>query len=259
MKPIAGCVIYLLLFCGCNQAAKTLPPKTGAWSHDSTTHFTLHAQKGVRSEKNLAAIGKQLEQIQSELLRLLNEGTPRRLQVYFLKDRETLTSYTGFPANGYTDTEKGVLYFVDKAPFHLAFRHEMMHALSWRLWGRPQGYWLSEGIAVFAAGNCGGYSLHALAGAIQQKGKLVPFENLTDTFDFKAIEPSLQGASMVKYLYDRYGVAALKSIWKTGWQGVKPVTGVSPAELQRRWLAFIGQPEYRTSVNWNNIAASGCE
>lgn len=200
-----------------------------------------------------------MEGIQQDLLHLLNESTPQHLQIYFLKDRETLTSYTGFPANGYTDTEKGIIYFVDKAPFHLALRHEMMHALSWRLWAPPKGYWLSEGIAVFASGTCGGYPLHALAQTIQEEGKLTSFQNLTDTFDFKAVEPSLQTASMVKYIYDKYGVAKLKRFWQTGWQNARQIIGISPDELQKRWIDYIKQPEYHITVNWDSIHTSGCE
>lgn len=55
----------------------------------------------------------------------MQESEPQYLEFYFLKDRETLTSYTGFPANGYTNTEKGIIYFVDNEPFNLAFRHEL--------------------------------------------------------------------------------------------------------------------------------------
>ncbi len=250
--------LVLVFFSSCNQPQTSQATKE-EWTKDSTNHFVMYAQKGVRSEKHLAAIGQQLENTQKELLRLLNETTPQRLQVYFLKDRETLTSYTGFPANGYTNTEKGVIYFVDKAPFHLAFRHEMMHALSWRLWGPPKGYWLSEGIAVFASGSCAGYPLHALAGTVQRGGKFLPFENMVDSFDFKSLEPSLQSASMVQYIYDKYGIAALKGFWTHGWQNAQQVIAVAPQELQRKWLNTIQQPAFYIPVEWDKILASGCE
>lgn len=249
----------VLLFSSCGQSQTASSSKAIDWTKDSTAHFVLYAQKGVRSENSLPAIGQQLEHAQSELLHLLNESAPQRLAVYFLKDRETLTAYTGFPANGYTDTERGIIYFVDKAPFHLAFRHEIMHALSWRLWGPAQAYWLSEGIAVFASGNCGGYPFHALAQAIQQEGKLASFQYLSDTFDFKAVEPSLQSASMVQYIFDNYGVAGVKELWKTGWQNAQQTIGISPDELQKRWLNAIGQPTNHVSIDWSNIHTSGCE
>lgn len=249
----------VMLFLSCQQTPAGFSSKTTGWVTDSTAHFVLYAQEGVRSGHNVSTIARQLEQTQDELLRLLHESARQRLQLYFLKDRETLTAYTGFPANGYTDTEKGIVYFVDKAPFHLAFRHELMHALSWRLWGPPKGYWLSEGLAVFASGTCGGYSLHSLARAIREAGKFTAFQNLTDTFDFKAVEPSLQGASMVKYIYDTYGVNTLKNIWQNGLPNERKFTGISLDELQRGWLAHINRPGYRTAIDWNNIHASGCE
>lgn len=259
MKSLLFLICLALFGCGDNPPLKTLSAAPDTWIRDSTAQFTLQAQKGVRAENDLKAIGRRLEQTQSELLHLLKEDSPQRLQLYFLKDRKTLTSYTGFPANGYTDTENGIIYFVDKAPFHLAFRHEMMHALSWRLWGPPHGYWLSEGLAVFASKGCGGYPLHTLARAIQQEGKLTPFENMKDTFDFRAIEPSLQSASMVQYLYETYGLAALKSVWKAGWKKAEQAIGVPAGKLERGWLACIRQPKYSAVVRWSDLRTSGCE
>ena len=98
-----------------------------------------------------------MENIQQQLLELLNEKEVQKLELYFLKDRETLKSYTGYAAKGYTDTQKGILYFLDRAPYHLPLKHETMHELSWRLWGMPKEYWISEGLAVFANGNCSGW------------------------------------------------------------------------------------------------------
>ena len=242
--------------CSSNQSSSN---DTEQWTKDSTVHFVLTAQKGVRSEKELHRIGVQLEQIQKDLLRLLHERAPQRLQFYFLKDRETLTSYTGYPAKGFTDTQKGIIYFVDKAPFHLALKHETMHALSWRLWGTPHGYWLSEGIAVFASGNCGGYSLHELANAIERKGKFVSFDKLTDTFDFKSVEPSLQAASLVQFIYDTYGAEKLKSIWKAGLKNTQKVLNITPDDLQKKWMAHIKQPQFEKVIDWNAIRKSGCE
>jgi hypothetical protein len=241
------------------KTAENSAPGNNDWKHDSTTHFTLHAQKEVRSKDSLQVIGQKLEQIQKELLITLKETKWLKLKVYFLKDRETLTSYTNFPANGYTDTEKGIIYFVDKAPFHLALRHEMMHALSWRLWGVPKGHWLSEGIAVFASGHCGGYSLHTLASAINGQNRLVSFKTLEDDFDFRSPEPSLQSASLVKYIYDNYGVAALKSLWQKGWQDAINSTGMPASVLEEKWKDHISQKKYKAVVDWNKIKESGCE
>jgi hypothetical protein len=39
-------------------------------------------------------------------------------------------------------------------------------------WGNAKGFWLSEGIAVFASRNCAGYDLHDLAHAVRNRIKL---------------------------------------------------------------------------------------
>lgn len=256
---IVICALSILMGCFFKDDEKTVSSTGDNWKYHSTSHFKLRAQKGVRSQDSLASAGKKLELIQQELLSVLQESEPQYLELYFLKDRETLTSYTGFPANGYTNTEKGIIYFVDKDPFHLAYRHELMHALSWRLWGTPKGFWLSEGIAVFASRNCAGYDLHTLAHTISKQNKIVSFKNLTDTFDFRALEPSFQSASFVLFIYNNYGVAALKRIWQNGLQDAHNIIGMSGIELEKKWRKYIDHEKFETLIDWDKIKESGCE
>ena len=253
------CLLSIIMGCFFKDHEKTISSTGDNWKYDSTKHFKLRAQKGVRSRDSMQPIGEKIEIIQQELLSILKESEPQYLEVYFLKDRETLTSYTGFPAKGYTDTEKGIIYFVDKEPFHLAFRHELMHALSWRLWGNPKGFWLSEGIAVFASRNCAGYDLHALAHAVSKQNKIVSFKSLTETFDFRSLEPSLQSASFVQYIYDNYGITALKKFWQSGLKNSNNIIDVSAIELEKRWRKYIDQEKFETDIDWDKIKQSGCE
>lgn len=254
-----GTCLFLFTTCINIDAADKHATGKNQWTQYATSHFRLKAQKGVRSERKLKVIGEQLEGIQQEILTMLNETEKQQLVVYFLKDRQTLASYTGYPAKGYTDTENGVIYFVDRDPFHLALRHETMHALSWRLWGPPSSYWLSEGLAVYAAGSCGNYNLHALAHAINMQGNIISFKSLTENFDFRALEPSLQAASMVKFIYENYGVKALKHIWKNGIKNSEERIGSSAKKLALIWKSHIEQEEFNIGASLEKIKENGCE
>lgn len=249
----------LLLSCIHKSPAAKHSSGSNSWTQDATAHFSFKAQRGVRSEKKLKAIGEQMEAIQQELLIMLNETERQKLIIYFLKDRQTLSAYTGFPANGYTNTGQGIIYFVDKDPFHLALRHETMHALSWRLWGPPSSYWLSEGLAVYASGKCGNYPLHTLSHNISEQGKLAAFKSLTENFDFRALESSLQAASMVKFIYDEYGVTALKHFWKNGFKNTADGTGFSVEALEEKWKKHIALEKFDTDIDWERIKKNGCE
>lgn len=253
--------ICVLLFTSCINKDPLAKHSTDSnqWTQHATSHFQLRAQAGVRSRKKLKAIGEKMDAIQQELLTLLNETEKQRLVIFLLKDKQTLTSYTGFPANGYTDTQKGIIYFVDKEPFHLALRHETMHALSWRLWGVPNTYWLSEGLAVYASGNCGNYHLHSLAHALNKQGKITDIKSLTQNFDFRALEPSLQAASMVKFIYEEYGVSTLKYYWKNGFSDTSDGIKLSIQELKKNWKNHIAQEKFNTRVELDSIKESGCE
>lgn len=252
--------LLFLLFTSCTiPGSEPAKVYVDSWVRDSTAHFKLQAQVGVRSADSLKSIGQKMEKVQKEILALLNDRNPQKLQLYFLKDRATLASYTGYSAKGYTDTHKGILYFVDQDPFHLPLKHETAHALSWRLWGTPKEYWISEGLAVFANKACGGYNLHVLANALYRHGKLVPFQNLVDSFDFRALEPSLQAASVVQYIYDTYGVAALKAFWQKGWASSHAIIDLPATTLEQQWKAWIAKEQFRAPVNWENLKTHGCE
>ena len=258
-KWTIGACLILLTSCYYQDANIRHSEASSEWTMDSTTHFKLHAQKGVRSEESLKTIGAKMEGIQQDLLGILQEEKETNMDVFFLKDRETLASYTGFAANGYTNTQKSIIYFVDKDPFHLPLKHELMHALSWRLWGNPSGYWMSEGMAVFASGGCSGYNLHALSHDMNQQGKLASFPKLLENFDFKSPDPSLQSASMVLDIYDTYGVKALKGFWVKGWWKAQDIIGITPDELEKRWRKHIEQEKFEANVDWEQFESSGCE
>lgn len=260
LAPTLRIAFFLFTFACCaTKNDATIKKDAEEWVRDSTLHFTLQAQVGVRSVDSLKSIGRKMESIQKEILELLHESSPQNLQLYFLKDRATLAGYTGYSAKGYTDTQRGILYFVDVDPFHLPLKHETTHALSWRLWGTPKEYWISEGLAVFANNNCGNYPLHVLAHALHREGKLVPFQNLVNSFDFRALEPSLQAASVVQYIYETYGVAALKAFWQKGWQASDSIIGLPSTTLEQQWKAFIAQSTLNALVNWEKIKTHGCE
>lgn len=256
MQPSYLLLLVTIFFIYCSQPSAS----RRGWREDSVSNFSLHAQPEVRSADHLQETGKKLEMVRNELLALLHEDSySPRIDVYFLKDRETLTGFTGFPANGYTDTDKNKIYFVDKDPFHLAFRHELMHDLSWNLWGKPSGYWLSEGIAVFASGTCGSYDLYTLAHDISKRNQLVEFDTLIDDFDFKALEPSLQSASMVKYIYENYGISVLKAIWQNGWDVIPTVTTTTKQKLISQWKSFIEDKKFEAPIDYSIIRRQGCE
>jgi hypothetical protein len=83
--------------------------------------------------------------------------------------------------------------------------------------------------------------LHALAYAINKQEKLVRVKSLTDSFDFRALEPSLQSASIVKFIHETYGITTLKNFWKNGLYNVHSILGISVDEFESRWMKHIEQ------------------
>ena len=256
-------VIALVLFFCCNE--KRADPKQNlpvvqsiVWIKDSTEDFTALGEQGVINKNNLNQYLLQAQDVKKELLNILNESSyPDKLNLHFVKDRKTLAQLTNYEANGYTNVYTGDIYFVYKPPRAIPVRHELMHALSWRLWGDAKEFWLSEGICIWAS-RCR-YNLHSIANRLNTKNALQPFDTLVKNFDFRKLEPQLQSASMVQYIADKYGLNILKRFWKEGLAASNSIIGISLKELEQQWTAFIAQPKFTAVVDLEEIKQKGCE
>ncbi len=263
MRATLALLIIAVLFVCCNEKRpnqKQSFPATQSivWIKDSTGDFTVLGERGVIDKNNLHQYLLQAQNEKNELLNLLNEASyPDKLNLHFVKDRKTLARLTNYEANGYTNVYTGDIYFVYKPPRAIPMRHEVMHALSWRLWGDAKEFWLSEGICIWAS-RCR-YNLHSIANNLLAGRGLQAFDTLVKNFDFRKLEPQLQSASMVQYIADKYDLNVLKRFWKEGLSASNRIIGISPKELEQQWTAFIAQPKFNTAVDLVEIKQKGCE
>ncbi len=235
-----------------------------SWISAETARFHLHALTDTQSAEGLGELGEAAEKAYQRNLELLGEAPdPSRIELLFVPTREAMARIVGRPSNGYALPDERAVVYVDSEHREPALQHELMHVVSWQRWGRPGGYWLSEGLATYSVGACAGMDFDRLVAALRRDGHYVPLATLrTAFFEADDVAAYLESASLVGYLFNQYGRDAARQMWQQGLRGVEAVLGRSAERLEADWLAHLdtvtpyAEPWARLRTT---ITTEGCE
>jgi len=190
--------------------------------------------------------------------RMLGTPAPRGVNIYVYASaadvRETLAASGRAWAGGHADPALGVVV-VAVAPdlaaginLGRAIPHEVMHLIVYAAAGSNYARvpaWLNEGLAVFNQHSPDPGLADALEAA-RQSQKLLSLSELCAPFPADPAQAQTayaESESVVRYLRDRFGEAALPQLLSAYAGGADCATGVQQAlglplaELERRWLA----------------------
>lgn len=231
------------------------------WEHRSTDHINLYLVPGSYPYEHADSLAHDAEAAWTNALRILQERDYRpRINLFYVGSREATGPLLGQPAWGRTDPFGDTILLAWNHERTLFQRHEIMHVVAWGTWGiaaLPDS-WISEGLAVFAQGQCRGYDLHQLVRSLDQSGTLVPLATLINRFwEQQDVLAYVQAGSLVRYVYEVYGIDTLRALWTTGVGQVRELMGVTLAQLDSDWRRHAarttasGQP-----VDWK--PADGC-
>ena len=215
------------------------------WEKLETENFMIYVPKNSKQVSEIQQIGERAEEAREKVLNLLEElEIDEKPALFYLDTRDQMRELVGHPAGGWTETRQNTVFVVQNKEVSAPLKHELGHLYSWRTWGKPMGYWLSEGLAVYAAGNCSGLSLHTWAAAIDLKQESKPIKDLEENWDFAKAAPHLQAGSFVKYVVEKYGIKAFIKIWKKGMGVSLEATGKTAEALEKEWQESIRSPEF---------------
>ena len=240
------------------------------WSQHDVEHFRLYAMRGSYAAAHLPALGAAAELARSHDLELLGAPTyPRRVTLLFVPTREAMRSFVGWPAGGWGVAAENGAFFVASDSLSPALRHELMHVFSWNRWGTPfggagEGQWISEGLATYAVGGCQDIGVHTLAATYAGTGQLLPWTQLATRFDVRTLASYAQAGSIVAWVRERFGDAALRRLWRDGLPGLAVATGVPVDRLEREWRTMLeSAPPTARPEDGRSLAArvrrQGCE
>lgn len=259
--------LNLLLFFSCGKPEKdglipdALSDPGISWASEKSENFLFYAPEGSYAAERFPELVKKAEaarRLVMERLQEVKQEDPPAL--VFLDSRAQLKKFGKIAAGGRAVVEENGIFYVLNDSTEAPLQHELGHLFSWRSWGDPAGYWLSEGVAVYAAGNCAGEELHAWAAKLALDKELTNFTDLEREFDFSKPEPHLQAGSFVKFIMEKYGVSSFKMVWKKGLSASSEATGLEVGALLEKWTAHIMQDEFTAAAQFLELGEKiSCE
>lgn len=213
------------------------------WVRDSTPHFVIRAEEGSVATK-LDSVSDGLESAYKyvrDKLELREESAP--IHAFAVASAERVGTLLGRTVDGRSFFGTRVFAFAVIPNWQATARHELTHVLLRNQWPGDPEQWLSEGVATYVGDQFYGRDVHRLVRErLITTGRVLPLRTLVNDFSRHPDEISyLQSASVAKYLLDRYGVTALRTLWSEGIDALPRVTGEDLNTFERSWLAAVGQ------------------
>lgn len=231
------------------------------WFHHASDHLDLYSLPGTYPHDRRDFLAYDAEQARANALRIIGERDYQgRISFFYLESREDTRALFGQPAWGRADPLGDAVVLAWNQERTLFQRHEIMHVLSWGVWGiasLPNG-WISEGLAVFAQGRCRGYDLHELTRSLDQSDSLLQIDSLVNHFwEQEEVLAYVQAGSVVRYIHEVWGAEVLRRLWQLGVSQVVELTGLTLAQLDADWRQHIADvSESDEAIDWK--PADGC-
>ncbi len=262
-----------------HRSAEVLPAQTPArpravtvrtaderrWLTRSAPAAEVHVLRGSRAEALIATLPDAVDRAIAANLRFLGgEFTGPKLQLFIVGSDAEMTSLIGGQAFGSARPEQGTAYLIANDSMHPALRHELMHLLVHRKWGRSRSPWLEEGLATNAAGSCAGYSISAIAAELNREVKLVPLATLWRNFSvaWEAGAINYVEAGSLVDIDRSYGRDRLRALWQHWEDGkIEAILGIDRETLEQQWKSDLAR--HAPSPPWATIfpvvVSRGCE
>jgi hypothetical protein len=226
--------------------------------HLRTKHLDVYAFRGSFAARDMPRIGRERERAISQIETLLATRFTGRVTLVFYPDSATKRNETGHIGMGYASNDLIVEIYNERQrldPFH-----ELVHIIAGQVGDPPALF--DEGFAVYATELLGADALEHLGHAgrtvdqaachLKRAGKRVPLDSLIQLTEFGS--PAApgditypQGASVVKYLIETYGLERFREAYRTlrragpnERETFTRIFGSNPATLEKAWYLKLG-------------------
>ena len=247
-------------------AGRTLARSDVRWIYRRTPDANVYVLSGSAAASLLPFLASESQRaIESNLQWLGERSSKTRLNLFFVGSRDEMRPFTGTRSGGWSVVAEGTAFLVASDSINPAIRHEVMHLLSWRLWGTPGGVWMSEGVATAAVGGCRDWTLDEIAAALYRDRQLATISEMRRRFRNGGTQGAihyLSAGSLVEFIDRTWGRDKLRQLWQSGGMGgAERVLGVTPLTLEQRWRSHVA--EQAGAVSWGvirrRVATLGCE
>lgn len=248
-------------------AAFTLNMPGFDWITKQSAHFRLHYLPGSTAKGEIDSLVVQNEAFLASDLAILGVGQyDKVIDLFYFDSRDQIKEIVTKPFRALADAESMAVLAVRNSEEIARDAHEIMHVVSYDLWGRwdrrSELAWLGEGLATYADEPCNGYEMSDLAAHIlKNTDDSVPLDSLAT--EFRAY-PEMIGymlmASFVEFVLDRYGLEYLRSLWIGGYAGFEEVFGKNVAAIEQEWHKYVYSRYPNPEVpDWSDLKEHGCK
>jgi hypothetical protein len=221
-----------------------------AWHSERSSHFVLYTEGGKGLVFSPTALLKDLEDAWAHDIALLGtapiDQSPITVLVTHSATRfPTVLAPSSRGVTRPTSTAGELIILVHNDSIRAYTRHEVMHVVAQRAWGNTSAQWVNEGVATWADGICQSTSVLALARDLLRAEPALTAATLPLRFAEGAspfVGPRHSryalAASMVAFVYDRGGSAALREMWRSG--ALQPYPDrTTDSTITREWRQYV--------------------
>lgn len=262
-------VILICIIAACSvipaaasPTANSLKNKKGfTWISKSSANFNYYFEPGTPAERDFDKISGWMEKSRARVEKLLGGSFGEKTESFLVDSRARMKQLVGEEGNGFAfgshNSSTSKIEFVTAMVYSDAIKgigaHETCHTLAYLLWGKPRGVWLNEGLAVYSDDQWNGHPLHPLAKVLLDNGRLLPIadllnDNWTKKYPDMITYPEL--GSFVKFLYEKYGLDAVKNLWQHGAKNADAAFGKNMDALEKEWRAELSKVD-ASDIHYN--------
>ena len=233
------------------------------WQLFETNHFRIHYPRTSFAAKELPTIQRNLEDART--LALAHLGTldyERVVDVFLVDTRADVTKLMGHGATGMANWYGHFVILVHNPVWEAFIRHEILHVYHENVWGMGAEpfQWFQEGLATYSHGLCGPYEMEEITTYLHRQSMLYGLDELFRSFgQLDEMIRNIQAASLVSYLYERYGMAKVRELWVEGVDKIDSVLGISSEELEAQFFQHLeSKRDYGRTIDWKILHDKGC-
>jgi hypothetical protein len=247
----------------CSAAASSIVKQTHyQWSHSEKAHFNIHYLAEKWSATRVDSLGNNLEIYYQNNLKILGDTTyNKKVDVFFVGPKSDVGTLGGSATTACALIRERALFFsnIKRSTYPAIMQHELMHVLSWQIWGTAKDHFIVEGLATYAYGaSMCDYDFHALASYCLSIGKLPSLHDFIYKYDsFDELTNYMSGGSFLKKIEQEYGHQALRKVWEQGIEKGLVELGTTVTEFDKKWRKKLSEIKPATEHDWKFID-NGC-
>jgi hypothetical protein len=242
-------------------AQRLLSQRGPPWKTHTITYGHVHFREHSHAARTRAAMARSVDSARTTALSFLELQDTFPIEVFLVDSRQEMQQLVGRPIGGMVQSGERSAILVASATYHPFLVHELTHLYSHDHWGSPRnGRWISEGLAALSFGDCQGHSIDDLVKGFHDDGRLVSWSKLVDDFDtLDEISANVQAASVIAFLRERGGMAAVRELWMSeGWGTAERTFAMPAAEIEARWRSKVAAHPSAARLDVAQLRDRGC-